>query len=88
MKQIKKQNQIKLYLRKQRLSRILNVIDLNNLLNLNDDEEQEKEPDKEKDIICDSHSKNKSGTLIENETQKRKDNKTKYKTSKKYKKNK
>ena len=88
MKQIKKQNQIKLYLRKQRLSRILNVIDLNNLLNLNDDEEQEKEPEKEKDIICDLHSKIKSGTLIENETQKRKDNKTKYKTSKKYKKNK
>ena len=87
MKQIKKQNQIKLYLRKQRLSRILNVIDLNNLLNLNDDEEQEKEPDKEKDIICDSHSKIKSGTLIENETQKRKDNKTKYKTLKKLKKN-
>ena len=83
-KKIKEENQIKFYLRKQRLSRILNIKEINNLLYLDEDDDDEQE----KDIICDLHSKIKSGTLIENETQKRKDNKTKYKTSKKSKKNK
>ena len=84
MKKIKEENQIKFYLQKQRLSRILNIKELNDLLNLDDDDEQEKE----KDTICNMHSKNKSGTLIEFETKKRKANKTKHKSFKKYKKNK
>ena len=66
-KRIKEENQIKFYLRKQRLSRILNIKELNNLLNLDDDEQE-----KEKDIVCNMHSKIKSGTSIEFETKKRK----------------
>ena len=46
---IKGENQIKFYLRKQRLSRIINIKELNKLLNL-DGNDQEKE--KDKDIIC------------------------------------
>ena len=83
-KKIKEENQIKFYLRKQRLSRILNIKELNNLLNLDyDNDEQEKEKDI---IIYSMHSKNKSGTIIEFETKKSKSNKTKHKSFKKYKK--
>ena len=56
MKKIKEENQIKFYLRKQRLSRKLNIKELNNLLNLDDDEQE-----KEKDIICNMHPKITSG---------------------------
>ena len=73
---IKEENQIKFYLLKQRLSRILNIKELNDLLNLDDDE-------KEKDIICDINSKIKSGNSIEFETKKRKSNKIKHKSFKK-----
>ena len=83
-KKIKEENQIKFYLRKQRLSRILNIKELNNLLNLDyDNDEQEKEKDI---IIYSMHSKSKSGTIIEFETKKSKSNKTKHKSFKKYKK--
>ena len=83
-KKIKEENQIKFYLRKQRLSRILNIKELNNLLNLDyGNDEQEKEKDI---IIYSMHSKNKSGTIIEFETKKSKSNKTKHKSFKKYKK--
>ena len=44
-KRIKEENQIKFYLRKQRLSRIINIKELNNLLNLDDDNQ-------ETNIIC------------------------------------
>ena len=44
---IKEENQMKLYLRRQRISRIANIKELNNLLNLDDDAQK-----KEKDIIC------------------------------------
>ena len=47
-KKIKEENQIKFYLRKQRLSRIINIKEVNNLLNLDDDDNQ----DQKKDIIC------------------------------------
>ena len=84
-KKIKEENQIKFYLRKQRLSRILNIRELNNLLNLDyDNDEQEKEKDI---IIYSMHSKSKSGTIIEFETKKSRSNKTKHKSFKKYKKN-
>ena len=84
-KKIKEENQIKFYLRKQRLSRILNIKELNNLLNLDyDNDEQEKEKDI---IIYSMHSKSKSGTIIEFETKKSKSNKTKHKLFKKYNKN-
>ena len=69
-KKIKEENQIKFYLRKQRLSRILNIKELNDLLNLDDDQEK----DKDKDIIVNMNSKNKSGTIIEFETKKSKSN--------------
>ena len=39
-KKIKEQNQLKFYMRKQRLSRILNINELNFLLNLDDDEQK------------------------------------------------
>ena len=81
MKKIKEENQIKFYLRKQRLSRKLNIKELNNLLNLDVDEQE-----KEKDIICNMHSKITSGNLTEFETQKRKAKKTKLKSLKIYKK--
>ena len=55
---IKEENQIKVYLRKQRLSRILNIKELNDLLNLEDAQE------KDKDIIVNMNSKNKLGTSI------------------------
>ena len=45
-KRIKEENQIKFYLRKQRLSRVINIKELNNLLNLDDDDNQET------NIIC------------------------------------
>ena len=83
MKKIEEENQIKFYLKKQRLSRILNIKEINNLLNLDDDGQE-----KEKDIICNIHSKHKSGSLIEFGTKKRKSNKTRHKSFKKYKKNK
>ena len=44
---IKEENQMKLYLRRQRISRIVNIKELNNLLNLDDDAQKT-----EKDIIC------------------------------------
>ena len=44
---IKEENQMKFYLRRQRISRIANIKELNNLLNLDDDAQK-----KEKDIIC------------------------------------
>ena len=47
-KKIKGENQIKFYLQKQRLSRIINIKELNKLINLDDDNDQEKD----KDIIC------------------------------------
>ena len=40
-KKIKEENQIKSHLRQQRLSRIINIKELNNILNLDDDDEQE-----------------------------------------------
>ena len=46
-KKIKGENQIKFYLRKQRLSRIINIKELNKLLNLDDNNQK-----KDKDIIC------------------------------------
>ena len=49
-KKIKEENPMKFYLRQKRFSRIINIKELNNLLNLDDDYEKEKE--KGKDIIC------------------------------------
>ena len=46
-KKMKEENQIKFYLKKQRLSRIIDSKELNNLLNLDDDSQE-----KEKDNIC------------------------------------
>ena len=46
-KKIKEENQMKLYLRRQRISRIANIKELNNLLNLDGDVQKN-----EKDIIC------------------------------------
>ena len=53
-KKIKEENQMKLYLRRQRISRIANIKELNNLLNFDDDDEQKNK----KDIICDIESIN------------------------------
>ena len=74
-KKIKEENQIKFYLQKQRLSRIMNIKEINNLLNLDDDNEQEKE----KDIICNIHTTIKSGTSKEFGKKKGKASKTKHK---------
>ena len=46
-KKIKEENPMKFYLRQQRISRITNIKELNNLLNIYDDAQE-----KEKDIIC------------------------------------
>ena len=64
-KKMKEENQIKFYLRKQRLSRIINSKELNNLLNL-DDDNQEKEKDNICNIIpeinvCEEEKKSKTG---------------------------
>ena len=78
---IKEENQTKFYLRKQRLSRVLNIKELNDLLNLDDDEQE-----KGKDIIVNMNSNIKLGTTIEFETKKRKSNKTNINHSKNIKK--
>ena len=44
-KKINEENQMKYYIRQQRLSRIINIKELNNILNLNDNDEKEKEKD-------------------------------------------
>ena len=82
-KKIKEENQIKFYLRKQRLSRILNIKEINILLYLDEDDDDEQE----KDIICDINSKIKSGSSIRYETNKRNSNKIKHKSFKKFNKN-
>ena len=77
-KKIKDENQIKFYLRKQRLSRIINIKELHNLLTL-DDAEQEKQ----KDIICNMQCKTKSGTSKKFKNKKGKAGKAKPKSFKK-----
>ena len=53
-KKIKEQEPIQFYLRQQRMSRIINIKELNNLLNLDDDDDDEQQ---EKDIICSTFQK-------------------------------
>ena len=80
MKKIKEENQMKFYLRKQRFSRIINIKELNNLLNLYDDAQE-----KEKDIICNINPKieniEKEGKIFKKKNQKNKIKKNKIKKS-------
>ena len=70
-KKIKEENQMKSYLKKQRFSRIINIKELNNLLNLEDDE-QEKEKDINGNIEPIIENCNKKETIFKIKTSKKK----------------
>ena len=75
-KKIKEENQMKSYLKKQRFSRIINIKELNNLLNLEDDE-QEKEKDINGNIEPIIENCNKKETIFKTKKTKKKVKRTK-----------